>query len=252
VLHIDPDLIAHAYASHRRFVYLSRQITPDLAARAMQLDLPGVYASKGYRRFYPESAIASNVVGFTGIDGRGQEGIERAANSQLSGVDGWRRALHNARGDIIASLAHSTPRDGADVRLALDSPIQYAAYHATGHRSALRRALGLGNRARRTHGRDPRHGELAKFRSEQPRSHQRLADAQPRRHRRVRTRSVMKPLTIALALQQGRITPDSIVTTDHGRIRLDGATIHDDADFGTLTVAGVIEKSVTWAPQKSR
>ncbi len=55
--------------------------------------------------------------------------------------------------------------------------------------------------------------------------------------------SVMKPLTIALALQQRRITPDTVVPTDGGRLRLDGCTIHDDKNFGTLTTRGVIEKS---------
>lgn len=244
VLHIDPDLIAHAYASHRRFVYLNRQIAPDLASHAMQLDLPGVYASKGYRRFYPESAIAANVVGFTGIDGRGQEGIERVANSRLSGVDGWRRALHNARGDIIASLAHSAPRNGADIQLTLDSPVQYAAYRAL--QDTVQRFDAQSGSAIVL---DAHTGEIlamANWPSFDPNSRVRTGGLQMR-NRAVtdvfEPGSVMKPLTIALALQQGRITPDSIVTTDHGRIQLDGATIHDDADFGTLTVAGVIEKS---------
>jgi len=55
--------------------------------------------------------------------------------------------------------------------------------------------------------------------------------------------SVMKPFTVALALQQHRVTPNSIVPTDGGHLRLDGATIHDDKTFGTLTVTGVVQKS---------
>ncbi|WP_407668373.1 penicillin-binding protein 2 [Paraburkholderia bannensis] len=130
ILQIDPAIIEHAYASHRHFVYLSRQVPTDSAERAIRLDLPGVFAQKDYRRFYPESAVAANVVGFTGIDGNGQEGIERSADRLLHGVDGWRRTLHNARGQVIANLAQSAPRNGTDVRLSLDLPVQYAAYHA--------------------------------------------------------------------------------------------------------------------------
>jgi cell division protein FtsI (penicillin-binding protein 3) len=55
--------------------------------------------------------------------------------------------------------------------------------------------------------------------------------------------SVMKPLTIALALQQHRITPDTVVPTDGGQLHLDGRVIHDDKNFGTLTATGVVQKS---------
>jgi len=244
LLQIDPALIAHAYASQRRFVYLSRQIDPDVAEHAMRLHLPGVNVRNGYRRFYPESAVAANVVGFTGIDGRGQEGMERSANSRLSGVNGWRRSLHNARGEVIATLAQSAPRNGADLRLSLDSPVQYAAYRAL--KDTVKRFDASSGSAIVL---DAHTGEIlamANWPSFDPNSRTRSSGL-AMRNRAVtdvfEPGSVMKPLTIALALQEGRVTPDSIVTTGHGRIRLDGATIHDDADFGTLTVAGVIEKS---------
>ncbi|WP_176079868.1 peptidoglycan D,D-transpeptidase FtsI family protein [Paraburkholderia tropica] len=243
-LKISPGPIERAYASHRRFTYLARQISPKIADSAMQLDLPGIYAQTGYRRFYPESAVAANVVGFTGIDGRGQEGVERAANISLAGVNGWRHDLHNARGDVIATLAKSTPQDGVDVKLSLNSAVQYAAY------AALQQTV---NRFDARSGSaiviDAHTGEIlamANWPSFDPNTRARRSGL-AMRNRAVtdvfEPGSVLKPLTIALALQESRVTPDSIVTTDHGQLQLDGATIHDDADFGTLTVAGVIEKS---------
>lgn len=105
ILGIAPVTIEHAYASHRQFVYLRRQISTATAERAMRVDAPGVFAQKDYRRFYPESEVAANVVCFTGIDGRGQEGMERSADHLLHGVDGWKRTLHNARGQAIANIA---------------------------------------------------------------------------------------------------------------------------------------------------
>lgn len=244
LLQIDPAIISHAYASHRHFVYLSRQVPTDNAERAIRLDLPGVFAQKDYRRFYPESAVAANVVGFTGIDGNGQEGIERSADRLLHGVDGWRRTLHNARGQVIANLAQAAPRNGTDIRLSLDLPVQYAAYRAlkeTVTRSDARSGSAIVL--------DAHTGEIlamANWPSFNPNNRVRKTGLSMR-NRAVtdvfEPGSVMKPITIALALQERRIAPDTIVTTDGGRLRLDGATIHDDDNFGTLTVAGVIQKS---------
>jgi cell division protein FtsI (penicillin-binding protein 3) len=55
--------------------------------------------------------------------------------------------------------------------------------------------------------------------------------------------STMKPITVATALQLGRVTPNTIIDTNPGRITVAGATIHDDENFGVLTVQGVIQKS---------
>lgn len=244
ILQIAPAVVEHAYASQRQFVYLARQIPTDVAERAMRLNMPGVFEQKDYRRFYPESSVTANVVGFTGIDGHGQEGIEFAAERQLRGINGWRRTLHDARGEIIANLAQSAPRNGMDLRLSLDLRVQYAAYRAlqdavthSGARSGSAIVL------------DAHTGEIlamANWPSFDPNSRLRSSGL-AMRNRAVtdvfEPGSVMKPITIALALQEQRITPNSVVTTDDGRLRLDGVTIHDDADFGTLTVAGVIKKS---------
>ncbi|WP_434667106.1 penicillin-binding protein 2 [Paraburkholderia sp. A3BS-1L] len=244
ILGIAPVTIEHAYASHRQFVYLRRQISTAMAERAMRVDAPGVFAQKDYRRFYPESEVAANVVGFTGIDGKGQEGMERSADHLLHGVDGWKRTLHNARGQAIANLAQQPARNGADVRLSLDLPVQYAACQAL--RDAVTRVNARSGSAIVL---DAHTGEIlamANWPSFNPNSRTRRSGL-AMRNRAVtdvfEPGSVMKPVTIALALQEGRITPDSVVTTGGGRLRLDGATIHDDDDFGTLTVAGVIQKS---------
>ncbi len=55
--------------------------------------------------------------------------------------------------------------------------------------------------------------------------------------------STMKPITVATALQLGRITPQTVIDTNPGRITVAGATIHDDENFGVLTTETVIQKS---------
>jgi cell division protein FtsI (penicillin-binding protein 3) len=240
----DPTQIARIYASNRRFAYVRRNVPRDVAARALSLRLPGLFAHDDYRRSYPEGRLASNVIGFAGIDGAGREGIEYAADHALAGTDGNRQVLRDELGNIIDNLATVSPHDGRDVRLSIDLPIQYAA--ATALEQTVKRfdaasgsaivldaqtggILAMANWPNYDPNRiDERHGAAVRNRA--------VTDA-------FEPGSVLKPLTIALALQQGKVSRRSIVTTGGGTLRLDGVTIHDDADFGTLTVAGVIQKS---------
>ncbi|SAL87687.1 peptidoglycan synthetase FtsI [Caballeronia arvi] len=236
--------ILRIYAAKRNFAYLKREVPVDIAERALRLDIPGLFAQEDFRRFYPEGEIAAQVTGFTGLDGSGQEGMERVAEKTLRGEDGQRRVLRNARGQVIETLALSPPRNGADLTLSISRPIQYAAFKAL--RAAVQRTDARSGSAIVL---DARTGEIlamANWPSYDP--NERAA----RRGMAMRNRavtdifepgSVMKPLTIALALQQHRITPNTIVPTDGGRLRLDGRTIHDDKNFGPLTTTAVIQKS---------
>ncbi|HVW52603.1 MAG TPA: penicillin-binding protein 2 [Trinickia sp.] len=244
LLGIDSGRVAHVYREHRAFAYLRRQVPLATADAAMRLDIPGLYAERDYRRFYPEGQIAAHVTGFAGVDGKGQEGVERVDDRILTGIDGNRRVLRNARGQIIDTLDFVGPKPGQDIRLSIDRSIQFAAFQAV--RDAVRRT---GAKAGSAVVLDAHTGEIlamANWPTYDP--NQRAA----RSGRQIRNRavtdvfepgSVLKPLTIALALQRRIVTPDSIVTTDGGRLRLDHAVIHDDANFGVLTVSQVIQKS---------
>ncbi|GJH17496.1 penicillin-binding protein 2 [Caballeronia novacaledonica] len=241
---VEPAVIQQIYAAHRGFAYLKREVPPEVAERALRLGIPGLFTQDDYRRSYPEGEIVAQIIGFTGHDGSGQEGMERFAEDRLRGADGHRRVLRNARGQVIDALAIQAPRNGSDLVLSIDRSMQYAAF------GALREAVS------RTHAKsgsaivlDAHTGEIlamANWPSYDP-NQQDARSGMEVRNRAVtdvfEPGSVMKPLTIALALQRGRIAPDSIVRTDGGKLRLDGRTIHDDKNFGTLTAAGVVQKS---------
>src|SRR4026207_958461 len=74
----------------RDFVYLKRQIAPETAAAVQQLGLKGIHEHVEYRRYYPGGEVTAHVIGFTGVDDAGQEGIELAHQSQLAGTAGSR------------------------------------------------------------------------------------------------------------------------------------------------------------------
>jgi len=73
---------------HREFVYLKRGVNPETSQNIAELALSGIYLEREYKRYYPQSEVASQVVGFTNIDDQGQEGLELAYNSWLKGTPG--------------------------------------------------------------------------------------------------------------------------------------------------------------------
>ncbi|SFU24091.1 peptidoglycan D,D-transpeptidase FtsI family protein [Paraburkholderia aspalathi] len=243
-LNLDAARINAIAASRRSFAYLKRQVPLSVAQRALGLDVPGVYAQPGYRRYYPEGNIAAHVTGFTGIDGKGLEGIEKIDNRWLTGIDGSRRVLRNAHGQVIETLALVRPVAGKDVNLSIDQPIQYATFRAL-HDAVQRTDTQSGSAIVL----DVHTGEIlamANWPSFDPNLLGKRTGEAIRNHAVTdvfEPGSVMKPITISLALQRNYVSPRSVVPTNGGRLRLDGVTIHDDKNFGTLTVSGVVQKS---------
>lgn len=236
--------IESLYREHRAFAFLQRQVPLQTAQAALRLGIPGLFADSDSRRVYPEGKLSSQVTGFVGADGSGQEGIERIDDDMLTGTDGKRRVLRNARGAVIDTLSQVAAKPGRDIRLSIDRRVQFAAYQAL--RTAVQTS---GAKAGSAIVLDAHSGEILAM-TNWPAFDPNRRSA--REGSQIRNRavtdvfepgSVLKPLTIALALQRRIVTPGSIVPTDGGRLRLDGAVIHDDANFGTLTVSQVIQKS---------
>lgn len=104
----------------REFVYLKRRISPELGAQVMKLGIPGVYLQREYKRYYPAGDVTAHLVGFNGIEDKGEEGFEYSMNTTLSGKDGSRRVIKDRSGHIIEDLvAVKVPQDGRDVVLSI-------------------------------------------------------------------------------------------------------------------------------------
>lgn len=129
LLETDPAQLARKLDTDKTFVFLRRQIPPTVADQVAALKLPGIGQDKEYRRFYPTGDMTAHMVGFTGVDDKGLEGVELAFHGQLLGQPGSRSVIKDRRGQIVEDVGSiKAPRDGKDIRLALDSKIQYVAY----------------------------------------------------------------------------------------------------------------------------
>ena len=88
--------------SRRDFVYLKRHLSPEVATKVVELNIPGVFLKREYRRYYPTGELTAHVLGFTDVDDRGQEGLELAWQDELAGKPGSRRVIKDRKGRIVA------------------------------------------------------------------------------------------------------------------------------------------------------
>ncbi len=233
------------FDSTRDFVYLKRQIPPDQAAQVSRLNVPGVSLQTEYRRYYPSGEVAAQLLGFTGQDDNGQEGLELSMQDTLGGKAGSQRVIKDRRGHIVEDVASlRAPKPGGDVVLSVDSKIQYLAYRelqaAVEKNHAKAGALVV---------LDARSGEvlaLANYPSYNPNNRVKVSP-QAMRNRAVadlfEPGSTLKPFTVAAAIENGKVRSDTVINTEHGVFTVGNKQIHDTHPEASLTVAQVIQKS---------
>lgn len=231
-------------SSSPNFTYLARSQDLDTAEAVRQLGIPGIGISPEMRRQYPDGPAMAHIVGYTGWDDRGQEGVELARDRVLSGQRGARRVIRDRHGRIVDDVWAKEALPGQDVSLAIDSRVQFIAYEA------LKRAIDKTQaKAGAVVVADVNTGEiiaLANAPTYDPN------DRSTVRFERVRNRvltdqfepgSTMKPFAIAKALDMGIIDPLTTIQTAPGKLTIGDRTIGDTHDYGLLTVAEVVAKS---------
>jgi cell division protein FtsI (penicillin-binding protein 3) len=228
-----------------RFAWLRRQVDESVGQQVKALGIKGVYEAREYKRKYPEGEAAAHVVGFTNVEERGQEGIELGFHKALQGHDGSRAVVKDRLGRVVEDIGDQTdPVHGRDIQLAIDSKVQFFAYQRVRDAVAEHRA-----KAGSVVVLDVVTGEvlaLANYPSFDPGNRKNLSGAQLRNRALTdifEPGSTMKPFIAALAIESGRVTPQTVIQTAPGRIQITGSTITDAHPHGPLTVAEVIQKS---------
>jgi len=126
------------------FAYMARQIDPDIAQLVMDLGLPGVFMINEPKRVYPAASIASHVVGFVDIDGKGLEGLEFRYDLHLTGTPGEVEFERDVSGTPIpqGQLREIPAVPGDDVVTTIDLPLQFAAADACSRAMEASQAIG--------------------------------------------------------------------------------------------------------------
>lgn len=236
----------------REFAYLKRGVPVTQAEAVKALGIPGIYLQREYRRYYPEASVTAHLVGFTNVDDQGQEGIELAYEPWLHGMAGQKEVIKDRLGNVITELSViKRPEQGKELRLSVDHRIQYLVYHELQEAVANFHAVSGSAVVL-----DVQTGEVLAM-VNQPSfnpNHRANSPLAARRNRAATDMfepgSVIKPFTVAFALQSGRYKPSSKIDTQHGAMTVGGYRISDDLDFGVVTLTELLQKSSNIAAAK--
>jgi len=224
------------------FIWLSRQVTPQIAKQVQSLDIAGIRIEKEWRRYYPYGPETGHLVGFVGIDNHGLEGLELAFNSKLSGIEGKVQLRKAANGiKLPGSTWIKKPKQGQDLKLNLDVGVQSIAY------SALANGIkATGAKGGSVVVMNPHNGEVLAMTSWPGFNPNSFGQYRPRDWRnRVVTDvfepgSVLKPFTVAAALSTGRWTKESLIFCENGQFEVAGQFIKDDHPEGWIDLRKLI------------
>jgi cell division protein FtsI (penicillin-binding protein 3) len=241
----EPELRRKLAELDREFVYLKRHLAPEVAAKVVQLGLPGVGLKREYRRYYPAGELTAQLVGITDVDDRGLEGIELEYQDWLAGKPGSRRVIRDRLGRAVEDAESiQAPVEGRDLALSIDRKLQYLAFRELKAAMAQHQAKAGGVVVL-----DIKTGEvlaLANLPAFNPNNRATL-DVRKARNRAItdvfEPGSTLKPFTVAAALEAGVIKPNTVLQTAPGYLTVGDATIHDAHPETLLSVGQVIQKS---------
>ncbi|PLX81649.1 MAG: penicillin-binding protein [Desulfuromonas sp.] len=245
-LSLPHKAVAAKLKSEKRFLWLKRQVPPRVSEKVRALKLPGVNFIKEHKRYYPNSKIGAQVVGFTGIDPEGLEGVELKYDSVILGQGGYLVTERDALGRGIGSGEPEIKGGsrGDDLYLTLDKNLQYIAEKelAAGVRKANAKAGTVVVL-------EPRTGKVLAMASQpdfNPNAFNKYRPRQWRNRALIDTfepGSTMKIFLLAAALNEGAVRPEELIDCEKGEFRVGGKVIHDHHPYEQLSVADILKVS---------
>ncbi len=242
-----PDL-TRKLTGDRRFVYLVKNVEPQVWRDVDALSIPGVIPESTSRRVYPGQTVGASLIGFLDSTGKPQSGIERSYNSLLKGTDGQLSYEKGKGGQQIGTgvTTETEPVAGQDIQLTINADLQYraqavtaTAVKATAAQSATAVVL------------DVKTGDVLAL-ADAPTFDANAPGAAPAANLENRALtdvfepgSTSKVITAAAALQEGVAKPTTRLTVPPLLPRGVAGTFHDAEVHGTekLTFAGVLAQS---------
>lgn len=249
VLNLDArDLLAKLKTSvddRRGFLWVKRKITRQEAKRLRDLNLEWIEFRTESQRYYPNRSLAAHVIGSVDFQEDGNGGVEQSLNEQLEGHPGQLIVTEDVQRRGFASKIENQPLPGQDVKLTIDSRIQFVAEQELAKMVAIHHAKSGSLVAM-----DPRTGDIlamANVPTFDPNEPPKPGEAAARENLAVSAPfepgSVYKVITLSSALETTRLRPESMINCGNGSINLFGRVIHDHSRYAALSMADVLARS---------
>jgi cell division protein FtsI (penicillin-binding protein 3) len=230
----------------RAFVYLARQVEPEVAEAVRDLDLTGVGFLRESKRYYPAGSLAGPVLGFVGLDNNGLGGIEHAMENTLAGRPGQLVVERDPRGTDLPGTTRSVRSAvrGTDLVLTLDQSIQYET-----ERALVEQVNNVDAKGGMAIVIDIRTGDILAMANVDGETKDAPAHPAPNTERNRTVTDVFEPgstnkvVTIAAAIEAGLVSPSTVLTVPTSVI-IDGQKFEDVENHGLeLTVADILRES---------
>ncbi|HEU4510596.1 MAG TPA: penicillin-binding protein 2, partial [Pyrinomonadaceae bacterium] len=232
-----------AHAEKRRFVWIARRLDAELANKVVAMNLPGIQPRLEPKRYYPNGPLASHILGYVGLDGKGLGGVEQFYNAKISGEPGKLFLEKDAKGKPYESYEIAS-KPGQTVVLTIDQTIQYQAEQTL---------LAAVQRSRAKSGTvivlDPRSGEILALANAPTFDPNKVAETKAETRSNWALQNIYEPgstfkiVAFSAALEKQLAKVDDRIDCQMGAITVAGRVINDHHPFGTLTIKEALEKS---------
>ena len=225
-----------------RFIYLARQVNPDMADYIKKLKLPGIHLREESRRYYPSGEVTAHLIGFTNVDSQGIEGVEKSFDKWLTGQPGERIVRKDRYGRVIEDISSTDSQAAHNLALSIDERLQALVYRELNNAVAFNKAES-GSAVLV----DVATGEVLAMASSPSYNPNNFAGTakDAMRNRSItdvfEPGSTVKPMVVMTALQRGIVNENTVLNTIPYRIN--GHEIKDVARYSELTLTGVLQKS---------
>lgn len=229
----------------KQFMYLLRHQVPTHARDILDKRVKGVFGEREYRRFYPAGEVAAQLVGFTNVDGQGIAGLELAYNEWLKGAPGKKKYIKDLHGEVVRDIGVLQPaQSGKELVLSIDLRMQYQQ-----HRELKHAVSSLGATSGSAVTLDSHTGEvlaMVNYPVYNPNGSKSGSPSSMRNRAMTdvyEPGSTMKSLTMVAALESGRYTPETMIDTSPGRIRVGPKVYPDPRNYGLISMTRILQKS---------
>ena len=225
-----------------------RQLSYEVADKIKSLKLDGVYLVKESKRYYPFDTYLAHTLGFVGVDNQGLSGLELTYDKYLTGEDGAIKYYSDAKGNRLKlNEVYQQPQDGMNITLTINNEIQASLERELNNAVTKYnpdRAIGIVM--------DPDNGEILAMSARpnfSPNNYQDYSLEEINRNLPIwatyEPGSTFKIITLAAALEEGKVDLDKDTYNDSGSIKVENATLHcwKHGGHGHETFLQVVENS---------